>query len=162
MKNFKNNIAKMFIVLSVLFVFSSCKKDKDTEGGNNAGSYTYQGKTISILSGDYRSADDGVGIFLKGTATNDYVSFRFPRTGAYIIPVGTLKYNNLPPTNGGYNPAIHFNGGSVNSDAVILGDPVNGGTVIITKEGDRFTISFDVSTTKGPLKGSFSGSLKKV
>jgi hypothetical protein len=162
MKNLKNNIAKMFIVLSVLFVLSSCKKDKDTEGGNNAGSYTYQGKTISIVSGDYRSADDGVGIFLKGTATNDYVSFRFPRTGAYVIPIGTFSYNSLPPTNAGYKPATHFNGGSVSSDAVILGDPVNGGTVNLTKEGDRYTISFDVSTTKGSLKGNFKGVLKKI
>jgi flagellar capping protein FliD len=162
MKNLKYNIAKMFIVLSVLFVVSSCKKDKDTEGGTKAGSYTYQGKTISIVSGDYRNADDGVGIFLKGTGTSDYVSLRFPKTGSYNIPIGTLKYNNLPPTNAGYNPAIHFNGGSVTSDGVVLGDPVNGGTVTITKEGDRYTISFDVSTTKGPLKGSFSGSFKKV
>lgn len=162
MKNLKNNITKMFIVLSVLFVFSSCKKDKDTEGENKAGSYTYQGKTINITSGDFRSADDGVGIFIKGTATNDYVSFRFPRTGAYVIPAGTFQYSNLAPFNNNYNPNANFNGGSVTSDAVILGDPINGGNVTITKDGDRYNISFDVTTAKGPLKGNFKGVLKKI
>lgn len=162
MKNLKNNIAKMFIVLSALFVFSSCKKDNDAENGTNAGSYTYQGKTISIVDADYRGADDGTGIFLKGTATNDYVSLRFPKTGDYNIPTGTFKYNNLPPTNAGYNPAIHFNGGSVSSDVVVLGDPINSGEVIITKDGDGYSISFDVKTAKGPLKGSFKGILKKI
>jgi len=162
MKNLKNNIAKTFIVLSVLFVFSSCKKDKDTEGETIAGSYTYQGKTISIVSGDYRSADDGVGIFLKGTGTNDYVSLRFPKVGSYNIPNGTFKFNSLPPTNAGYNPASNFNGGSVTSDVVALGDPINGGEVTITKDGDSYSISFDVTTAKGPLKGNFKGVLKKI
>ena len=162
MKNLKNNIAKMIIVLSVLFAFSSCKKDKDTEGGAQAGSYSYQGKTISILSGDYRSADDGVGIFLKGTATNDYVSLRFPQTGAYNIPIGTYQYTNLSPFSIGYNPLTNFAGGSVTSDAVILGDPINGGKVTIAKEDDSYSISFDVNTAKGPLKGSFKGILKKI
>lgn len=162
MKNLKNNIAKIFIILSVLSAYSSCKKDNDIANGTKEGSYTYQGKTIHIIGGDYRSADDGTNIFLKGTATNDYVSFRFPETGAYNISVGTFHYNSLPPTNNGYNPSNHFNGGSVTSDEVVLGDPINGGHVVITKEGDRYSISFDLNTQKGPLKGSFKGILKKI
>lgn len=164
MKNLKNNIAKTIIILSVVFAFSSCKKDKDTdtESGPNTGSYTYQGKTTNITRADYRSADDGVGIFLAEGTTGNSLYIRFPRTGAYIIPTGTFQYSNLLPNNNLYNPKTHFNGGSVQLQGTLISDPFNGGNVTITKVGNNYTISVDVTTAKGAVKGSYKGKLDKI
>lgn len=165
MKNLKDNFAIILIVMAAVFVFSACKKDKDSadDNGQKSGSYTYQGKTVDIVLGDYRdTGEDGSWIFFRGTASTDAVQLRFPKVGTYNIPTGVFQYSNLPYANAGYKPEIHFNGGLVTTVSLINGDEINGGTVTIKKEGDGYNISFDLSTTKGPLKGSFTGSLKKI
>ncbi|KRT13441.1 hypothetical protein ASU31_24380 [Pedobacter ginsenosidimutans] len=161
MKNLKNNSTKM-LMLIVLFVFASCKKNRENnEDGAKAGSYTYQGKTVNITGADYRDVgEDGPWIFFNGPSYSDAVQLRFPRAGA-DIPTGDFVYNGAVYTNGGYKPLTNFNGGMVTTEASILGDAIKGGSVKIKKEGDGFAISFDVTTANGPLKGSFTGTLAK-
>lgn len=160
------NLRTLFILLGVLIVSSSCKKDKDNanDNENKVGSYTYQSKTTNITLGDYRdTGENGSWIFFTGAGSySNAIQLRFPNVGVYVIPTGTFKYNALPYNNVNYKPASNFNGGTVTTEANVLGDPINGGDVTIKKEGNGYTISFDVTTAKGPLKGSFSGSLKKI
>ncbi|HMI04233.1 MAG TPA: hypothetical protein VK541_17220 [Pedobacter sp.] len=155
MKNLRN-IPKIFIALSFLFILVSCKKDKKTEKENTAGTFEYQGKSYEVSSADYRSGNgDGAWIYL-GSKDFNFVQIRTKNLGDYVIPTGTFTYKSGLP----YNPAANFAGGFV--DISNVSDEVNAGTVVISKEGEQYTISVDVTTAKGPLKASFTGTLKKI
>ena len=155
MKNLKN-IMKMFIVLGVFFTLASCKKDKDQNEGATACAFDYQNQSNTINSGDYRAGNgDGAWIYLLTPEFNS-VQIRFKNLGNYVIPIGSFTYKNGAP----YNSATNFAGGFVSINNVV--DEINGGTVDIAKDGENYTITINASTTKGPLKGSFKGVLKKI
>jgi hypothetical protein len=155
MKNLKN-IVKMFIVLGVFFTLASCKKDKDEKAGDTAGTFDYQNQNNTINSGDYRAGNgDGAWLYFLTPEFNS-VQIRFKNLGNYVIPIGSFTYKNGAP----YNTATNFAGGAVSINNVA--DEINGGKVDITKDGDTYTITFDVTTAKGPLKGSYKGVLKKI
>ncbi|UIR55638.1 hypothetical protein LZQ00_15375 [Sphingobacterium sp. SRCM116780] len=157
MKNLKNNFAKILIIMSVFFVFSSCKKDNDNnQSDTKSGSFTYQGKTMDIKTADYRGGDgDGAWLYFM---TGDYhaLQIRFSGLGDYVIPIGTFTFKN----GSGYNPTTNFKGGAVTINNV--GDEINGGTVVIEKEGDKYKIRINTTTEKGPLSGNFEGTLEKI
>lgn len=156
MKNIKN-IMKMLIVLGVFFSLSSCKKDKEeTNEGAIAGKFDYQNSSNNINSGDYRGGNgDGAWLYFLTPEFNS-VQIRFKNLGNYVIPTGSFTYKNGAP----YNTATNFAGGAVTVNNVT--DEVNGGTVVIAKDGDNYTVTFNVTTAKGPLKGSYTGLLKKI
>jgi len=157
MKNFKN-IVKTLIVLSVFFTLASCKKDKEDPAGTDSvsGKFEYQNNSNNINSGDYRAGNgDGAWLYFLTPEFNG-VQIRFKSLGNYVIPTGSFTYKNGAP----YNSATNFAGGSITINNVT--DEVNGGTVVISKDGDSHTITFNLTTTKGPLKGSYTGILKKI
>jgi len=157
MKNFKN-IVKMLIVLSVFLTLASCKKDKDESDGAGAvaGKFDYQNNSNNINSGDYRGGNgDGAWLYFLTPEFNS-VQIRFKNLGNYVIPIGTFTYKNGAP----YNTATNFAGGAVTVNNVT--DEINGGTVAIAKDGDAYTITINATTAKGPLKGSYTGILKKI
>ena len=157
MKNVKN-IVKIFIVMSVLFTLASCKKDKDENGASGAvaGKFDYQNNSNNINSGDYRGGNgDGAWLYFLTPDFNS-VQIRFKNLGNYVIPIGSFTYKNGAP----YNTATNFAGGAVTVNNVT--DEINGGTVVIAKDDDKYTITFDATTGKGPLKGSYTGTLKKI
>jgi hypothetical protein len=158
MNNLKNNISKALLVLSVLFVLSSCKKDKDTNKDDSAkvGTFSYQSKTMDIKFADYRGGDgDGAWIYFM---TSDYnaLFIRFSNLGDYVIPEGTFTLKNTNP----YNAALNFRGGQVLVNNV--GDEMTSGTVVIKKTGDSYKITINANTAKGPVTGNFDGTLKKI
>jgi hypothetical protein len=158
MKNFKNNIAKMLMVMSVLFVLSSCKKDQDNvnEGSGKMGTFTYQSKSMDIKTADYRSGNgDGAWIYLM---TKDFntLQIRFSGLADYVIPIGSFTLKATMP----YDPAKNFRGGQVIVDNV--GDEMTSGTVVVKKSGDKYTITVNATTAKGPLTGDFEGAIEKL
>ena len=157
MKNLKK-IVKMLIVLSVFFSLSSCKKDKDDDGGSGAvaGKFDYQNSSNNINSGDYRGGNgDGAWLYFLTPEFNS-VQIRFKNLGNYVIPIGSFTYKNGAP----YNTATNFAGGAVTINNVT--DEINGGTVAIAKDGDSYSITINATTAKGPLKGNYTGVLKKI
>ncbi len=149
---------KILIVLSVFFTLASCKKDKNDDGGTGAvaGKFDYQNNSNNINSGDYRGGNgDGAWLYFLTPEFNS-VQIRFKNLGDYVIPVGSFTYKNGAP----YNATTNFAGGAVTINNVT--DEINGGTVVIAKDGDKYTITINASTTKGPLKGSYTGVLKKI
>jgi hypothetical protein len=159
MKNLKK-LSKMLIIMSVLFAFSSCKKDNDNNSGASFGTYAYQGKTNKITLGDYRSGNgDGAWIYFTGEGFSDFVQLRFAGLSNYVIPVGTFTYKpagDLTP----YNAAKNFKGGQAISND--NSDEINGGSITISKNGETYTITFNATTAKGPLSGKFEGVLQKL
>ncbi|TCD28575.1 hypothetical protein EZ456_04075 [Pedobacter psychrodurus] len=157
MKNFKT-IMKMLIILGVFFTLSSCKKDKEEgEGaGTIAGKFDYQNSSNNINSGDYRGGNgDGAWLYFLTPEFNS-VQIRFKNLGNYVIPIGSFTYKNGAP----YNTATNFAGGAVTINNVT--DEINGGSVVISKDGDKYNITFNATTAKGPLKGNYTGELKKI
>lgn len=150
----------MLAVLSLICSVSSCKKDKDNESGPGNNKYEFQGKTTKITMGDYRSGNgDGAWIYFSGEGYTDFVQLRFAGLPDYTIPTGTFTYKS-PADATPYNATKNFKGAQVIVDNNF--DEVNGGTITISKDGDKYSISFSLSTAKGPLKGAFSGTLQKI
>nr|WP_162988904.1 hypothetical protein [Pedobacter schmidteae] len=160
MKTLKKCFATL-LLLMIAGTISSCKKDKqDEKTGESAGSFTYQGSTVKIGTGDYREGNgDGAWIYLTSEDFTDIVQVRFKGLANYGIPTGSFTYKS----NGGinpYDPAKNFSGGQVGMDNVY--DEFNGGTVKINKDGGQYLIDLDVTTKNGSLKGQFKGTLKKI
>lgn len=150
------NIPKLLIAFSFLFILGSCKKDKNTEKAGTSGTFEYQGKSYDISDADYREGNgDGAWIYL-GSKEFNFVQIRTKNLGNYVIPIGTFTYKSGLP----YDPAKNFAGGFAYISNV--SDEINGGTVAISKEGEGYTISVNATTAKGPLKASFTGTLKKI
>ena len=162
MKNLKINTAKMLFILSILFVFSSCKKDKDEADTAGPGTYSYQGKTNKVTSGDYRKGNgQGAWIYLAGEGYTEFVQIRFAGLGDYAIPMGTLAYK-VPRFAEPYDGTKYFAGGQVITAENPNGDEITGGTVKVEKTGENYVITIDASTAKGPVTGSFTGPLTKI
>jgi len=159
MKHLKK-LSLILAVLSLICSVSSCKKDKDNEGGSGSNKYEYQGKTVKITLGDYRSGNgDGAWIYFSGEGYTDFVQLRFAGLTDYTIPTGTFTYKS-PADATPYSATKNFKGAQVIVNNVA--DEVNGGSVTIARDGDKYTINFNVTTAKGPLKGSFTGTLQKI
>lgn len=156
MKNLKN-LSKILMIMSVLLVLTSCKKDKDeADHGATAGAFEYQGKSLKISTADYREGNgDGAWIYLM-TADFNTVQIRFKNLGNYVIPTGTFTYKSGLP----YSTANNFPGGQIIVSNVA--DEINGGTVAIAKSGDTYTITVNATTAKGTIKGEYKGTLKKI
>lgn len=161
MKNRKNNFAIILVAMYGMLAFGACKKDENSS--TKMGTYEYQGKTVDITIGDYRDVgEEGPHIFFSGQKYTDGIQLRFPKVGVGVIPIGNFIYNGALYYRPGYKPATEFNGGNVTTETNILGDEINGGTIKIEKNGGGHTITFNLTTAKGSLKGSFSGTLKKI
>ena len=156
MKNLKK-LSKILLIMSMVLVFASCKKDKDeAENGASMGTLEYQGKSLKITTADYREGNgDGAWIYLT-TGDFNTVQIRFKNLGNYVIPTGTFTYKSGLP----YSTANNFPGGMISISNVV--DEINGGTVAISKSGETYTITFNATTAKGTIKGEFKGSLKRI
>jgi len=155
MKNLRN-ISRTLFALGFFLILVSCKKDKNTEKESTSGAFEYQGKSYDISDADYREGNgDGAWIYL-GSKEFNFVQIRTKSLGNYVIPTGTFTYKSGAP----YDPAKNFAGGF--ADISNVSDEINGGTVVISKDGEKYTISVNASTAKGPLKASFTGILKKI
>lgn len=160
MKNLEK-LSYVFLLLTMAFTITSCKKDKDNGGESGASnSFSYQGKTITIGDADYRQGNgDGAWIYFTSKDYTGIIQVRFKGLANYAIPTGSFSYKSkgsITP----YDPAKNFEGGQVGIDNV--NEEFNGGTVKISRDGEQYVIDLDVSTKNGSLKGQFKGTLKKI
>lgn len=156
MKNLKN-LSKILMIMSVLFTFVSCKKDKkETDDSTTMGTFEYQGKSFKVTDADYRAGNgDGAWIYLTLSDFNS-IQIRFKNLGNYVIPTGSFTYKSGLP----YNTTTNFSGGAISISNVV--DEINGGTVAIAKDGETYTITLNTNTPKSTVKGQFKGQLKKI
>lgn len=155
MKNLKTSLC--LLIMLTMFA-AGCKKDKNDApeaGGNNK--YTYQGKETKIVSSNYSVANIGgannLSLILEGDETSQHIQLFFYKSGQYLAE-GSYSFKlNYDPN---YNPATNFAGGSVNL-GIADAHELTGGTITILKEGDNYKITLDASTSRGPVKGSYTG-----
>lgn len=157
MKNIKINFLKILVALCVTIALGSCKKENNGQGKNaTAGTFTFQGASMNIADADYRSGNgDGAWLYF-GTSDFNYLQIRFSGLADYEIPVGSFTLKNGNP----YNPATNYKGGQVIINNVST--EMTGGTLVVAKNGNVYSISVDATSTKGPIKLNFSGKFKKI
>lgn len=150
-------------LLVMLTVFAAgCKKDNsDTPGASGNNKYVYQGKEEKIASSNYTvqniAGANTLSLVLEGSETSQWIQLFFYKTGE-TIPEGSFTFKeNADPT---YNPATNFAGGNVNlgiADAHVL----TGGKIDVVKDGDSYKITVDATTSRGPVTGSYTGSISR-
>jgi hypothetical protein len=150
-------------LLVILTVFAtSCKKDNsDNPGASGNNKYTYQGKDEKIASSNYTVIDvagaNTLSLVLEGTETSQWLQLFFYKAGE-TIPEGNFTFKqNYEPT---YNPATNFAGGNVNL-GIADAHEITGGTITVAKDGDNYKITVDATTSRGPVKGSYTGSISR-
>jgi len=156
MKNLKTLTLLMIVVITSAI---SCKKDKNNDPENSGNTYVYQGKTTKIASADYFIIDvigtNTLSLDLVGEQESNYVQIFF-HTSATTLPEGRFTYKDASV--GGYDATKNFDGGNINLD-IVTADVINSGTVTITKSAEDYTVTVDVSTSKGPMKASYTGKI---
>lgn len=165
MKNINNILAKTLIIFSVIFVFTSCKKDKaDTEHKVEKNSYTYQNGgnpvTVKLEKSDFET--DGkdvtlqfIGVTAPGVSGKIQILLKYSGTPAQI-PVGVF-------TKGCAN--IVFDGAVMYYGKGDLSYLVNGidRKIAIEKNSDNtYTINFEFTTGMGFVTGNYTGAVSEL
>jgi hypothetical protein len=159
MKNLKVSIC----LLLLINVFAAgCKKDKNNSpDGSSNNKYVYLGNETKITGGRFTIVDvlgtNTLYITLIGEETSNWVQLFFYKNGD-TIREGNFTYKDN--TAAGYNPANNFAGGNVNL-GVANAHEIIGGTVSVLKDGNNYKISVDALTSKGAVKGSYTGTVVK-
>jgi hypothetical protein len=157
------NLKTMICLLVLVNVFAlGCKKDSEKDpGGNKNNKYSYQNKETKITEGKYNVIDvfgtNTVSLILIGNETSQWVQLFFYKSGD-AIPEGNFIYKDN--SQGSYNPLTNFAGGSVNL-GIADAHEITGGSVSVNKEGSGYSVTVDATTSRGPLKGSYTGSINK-
>jgi hypothetical protein len=157
------NLKTIICLLVVVNVFAlGCKKDSEKDpDGNSNNKYSYQGKVTKISEGKYSVIDvigtNNVSLTLIGNETSQWVQLFFYKSGN-AIPEGTFIYKNNSQAS--YNPLTNFAGGNVNL-GIADAHEITGGSVSVKKEGSDYSVTVDATTSRGPLKGSYTGSITK-
>jgi hypothetical protein len=159
MKNLKTVIC--LLVLVNVFALG-CKKDseKDPDGISN-NKYSYQSKETKITEGKFNVVTvlgtNTLSLILVGNETSQWVQLFFYKSGT-TIPEGNFIYKDNSQAS--YNPITNFAGGNVNL-GIANAHEITGGSVSVKKEGSGYSVTVDASTSRGPLKGSYTGSINK-
>jgi hypothetical protein len=159
MKNLKTIIC--LLVLVNVFALG-CKKDSEKDpGGNSNNKYSYQSKETKITEGKINVVTvlgtNTLSLILVGNETSQWVQLFFYKSGT-TIPEGNFIYKDNSQAS--YNPLINFAGGNVNL-GIANAHEITGGSVSVKKEGSVYSVTVNANTSRGPLKGSYTGSINK-
>lgn len=159
MKTLKTSLC-LLVMLTVFAV--GCKKDNnDGPGASGNNKYSYQGKDEKIANSNYSvisvAGTNTLSLILNGTETSQWVQLFFYKTGE-TIPEGNFTFKeNADPT---FNPATNFAGGNVNL-GIADAHELTGGNLTVVKDGDNYKITVDAKTSRGPITGSYTGSISR-
>lgn len=144
------------LVVSTALLSTGCKKDGDGGDNNANGSYTYLDKTITLRKADWHLTDDTkkqlhIGIQGSGGALDIVFLNDVPelKTGTF-----TLNKDHLGAS---FDPSKHFANCVISQGTNI--HSVTGGSFTVSKNGDNYTIAFDLNTEHGNAKGSYTGGI---
>jgi hypothetical protein len=159
MKNLKTIIC--LLVLVNVFALG-CKKDSEKDpDGNSSNKYSYQIKETKITEGKFNVVTvlgtNTLSLILVGNETSQWVQLFFYKSGT-TIPEGNFIYKDN--SQAGYNPLTNFAGGNVNL-GIANAHEITGGSVSVKKEESVYSVTVNASTSRGPLKGSYAGSINK-
>ena len=159
MKNLKTIIC--LLVLVNVFALG-CKKDSENDpGGNSNNKYSYQSKETKITEGKFNVVTvlgtNTLSLILIGNETSQRVQLFFYKSGT-TIPEGDFLYKDNSLAS--YNPLTNFSGGSVYL-GIADAHAIIGGSVSVKKEGSGYSVTVDATTSRGALKGSYTGSFIK-
>ncbi len=157
MKTTRNIITLSCLALIILTAFSACNKsneeDVNPDAGNAKGSYSYDGRTINSIRGDFLSADGNLYLYVYGQEATDIVQFIWVKKSKLETGDYTFKREG-----NGYNPSLNFTGGTVISAKMPNGDLITGGKISVKENRDGFEVNMDVTTAAGKnLKGNYTG-----
>ncbi|BAV07846.1 hypothetical protein SAMN05421788_103191 [Filimonas lacunae] len=157
------NLKTLALIAFSVITFASCSKKDDAPAP--AGSFTYDSQTYSLTNG-YYFENNGHGEL--GFINADFTSPSFDTSAKYTAvdfdfdfaepPIGTYEYKIYSDAN--YDKTKNFSYGDAFINIKISESPiqVKSGTVILSKSGSTYTVTFDVVMENDkPLKGSFTG-----
>lgn len=159
MKNLKTIIC--LLVLVNVFALG-CKKDSEKDPDENTNNkYSYQNKETKITEGKFNVVTvfgtNTLSLILIGNETSQRVQLFFYKSGT-TIPEGNFLYKDNSLAS--YNPLTNFAGGNVNL-GIADAHEIIGGSVSVKKEGSGYSVTVDATTSRGALKGSYTGSFNK-
>lgn len=168
----KTPFLSLAFVLGLAATFSACKKDKDEPARH----FTYDGKNYET---SYAQNTTGSGNSTFIVASADISN----RTYSGKVHAVAVAFNNTAVTAGTYtfkddvaadydasknffnaNAAINliFKEGVRDYSEATLFQTITAGTVIITKDGSNFTITYDLDFNGKKITGKYSGTVKQI
>ena len=151
MKNFKTTFPALTLFIALVLSFASCKKDSNNGPDGGASGYKYNGTTYAVSNANEKHIQGDIFLELSSTNPGDYLQISFANVGA--LPKGTLTFN--ADRNNGYNPQKNFWATSLGLAGANIS--VNGGTITVSKDGDKTKIVFDINTANGKITGEYNG-----
>jgi hypothetical protein len=175
----KYKFLTMILVAVMIVVVAGCKKDSNDPV--NSGQFTYSGTSYSLSQGflgGYGSVGDnsyGIDIVLLSSGLQVYEISGIPdsvsgKGEVFMVAMYSSTENAIEPgvyafndlgTAGTFEYSMVLIGYDAATDEAAIEDEVAGGTVTVTKEGDIYGFSFNMTTMLGKtLTGDYSGNLK--
>ncbi len=170
----------MILLAAMIVAFAGCKKDSNDNPVND-GQFTYAGTSYSLSQGflgGYGPVGNntyGIEVILLSSGLQIIETSGIPdsvtgKGDVFMMDMYSVSENAIEP--GEYTFADSGAAGTFEYSMVLIGydattdeadieDDVVGGTVTVTKDGDIYGFSFNMSTMLGKtITGSYTGSLK--
>lgn len=146
-------------MLVLLISFTACKKDRVIVEVKNKGTITTLGQQMDVTEVVYSHSakDDNSTLTLFTENQRFALILRFSQVSFNEIPVGSFTLTRVFPN----DAKIYFNDGltfisHANDETA---DHFTSGTIDITKNGDRYKITANVTTAKGATTCNYEGTL---
>jgi len=170
----------MILIAATIVVMAGCKKDSNDDPANN-GQFTYSGTSHDLSQGflgGYGSVGNntyGIEVVLLSSGLQLIENSGIPDSvtgkgdvfmvGMYSVSENTIEPGEYTFTDSETAGTFDYSGVLIGYDAAIdeaeIEDEVVGGTVTVTKDGDIYGFSFNMSTMLGKtIVGNYTGSLK--
>jgi hypothetical protein len=175
----KFKILTMILMAAMIMVVSGCKKDSNDPVNN--GKITYSGTSYSLSQG-FLGGFGSVGnntyaieIVLLSSGLQVFEISGIPDSVAgngdvFMVAMYSASENAIEPgvytftdlgAAGTFEYSMVLIGYDAATDEAAIEDEIAGGTVTVTKEGDIYGFSFNMTTMLGKtLTGDYSGNLK--
>ncbi len=170
----------MILMAAMIVVFAGCKKDSNDDPVNS-GQFTYSGTSYGLSQGflgGYGPVGNntyGIEVVLLSSGLHIIETNGIPdsvngKGDVFAIDMYSVSENSIEPgeytfgdlgTAGTFEYAMVLIGYDATTDEADIEDDVVGGTVTVTKDGDNYGFSFNMSTMLGKtITGDYSGYLK--
>jgi hypothetical protein len=170
----------IILIAALFLVFAGCKKDSDNDPATT-GQFTYAGTSYALSQGFLGGYGEvginsyGIEVVLMSSGlqvieTNGIADSISGTGDIFVMDLYSAAENTIEP--GEYSYAESGIAGTFEYSIVLIGydaateeveveDEVVGGTVTVTKDGDTYGFSFNLTTMLGKtITGDYSGSMK--
>jgi hypothetical protein len=162
----KINLSFFALLLPVIVVFSSCKKDKDDAP---ASYFTYDGKTYETKHADAEAEGEfATATFASvemGSATSGKVSMVSFMFGQPELKAGTFTFKSS--ADDAFDATKNFFGAfavidfeAANQQSGTWLEEITAGTITIAKDGTNYNITYELNFDGKVVSGKYSGAIQ--